>query len=120
MQVLPDAGRDEESLSTPDVHRKLNAMLIDPPVVKTVQLRLEDMLESGLVEMELRGRAKYWRKVAGASGLAAKAAGIMTHDEALALQTLRRFSTWRIPTLVADTLAPLFDVAGKRLAAVNS
>lgn len=120
MQVLPDAGRDEESLSTPDVHRKLNAMLIDPPVVKTVQRRLEDMLESGLVEMELRGRAKYWRKVAGASGLAAKAAGIMTHDEALALQTLRRFSTWRIPTLVADTLAPLFDVAGKRLAAVNS
>lgn len=62
MQVLPDAGRDEESLSTPDVHRKLNAMLIDPPVVKTVQRRLEDMLESGLVEMELRGRAKYWRK----------------------------------------------------------
>jgi predicted DNA-binding transcriptional regulator YafY len=52
--------------------------------------------------------------------LAAKAAGMMTHDEALALQTLRRFSTWRIPTLVAETLAPLFDVAGKRLAAVNS
>ncbi|MCA8095535.1 hypothetical protein LGM65_32535 [Burkholderia anthina] len=37
MQVLPDAGRDEEPLSTPDVHRKLSATLIDPPVVKTVQ-----------------------------------------------------------------------------------
>ncbi|WP_230948601.1 MULTISPECIES: helix-turn-helix transcriptional regulator [Burkholderia] len=120
MQVLPDAGRDEEPLSTPDVHRKLSATLIDPPVVKTVQRWLEVMFESGLVVMERRGRTKYWRKVAGASGLAAKAAGIMTHDEALALQTLRRFSTWRIPTLVADTLAPLFDVAGKRLAAVNS
>ncbi|MFM0335024.1 helix-turn-helix transcriptional regulator [Paraburkholderia fungorum] len=120
MQVLPDAGRDEEPLSTPAVHRKLSVMLVDPPVVKTVQRRLEDMLENGLVVMEQRGRAKYWRKVAGASGLAANAAGVMTHDEALALQTLRRFATWRIPTLVAETLAPLFDVAGKRLAAVNS
>ncbi|MFM0496343.1 helix-turn-helix transcriptional regulator [Paraburkholderia caledonica] len=120
LQVLPDAGRDEEPLSTPDVHRKLSVMQLDPPVVKTVQRRLENLLGSGLVVVELRGRAKYWRKVAGASGLAAKAAGVMTHDEALALQTLRRFSTWRIPTLVAETLAPLFDVAGKRLAAVNT
>jgi predicted DNA-binding transcriptional regulator YafY len=120
MQVLPDAARSEEPISTPDVHRKLSAMLLDPPVVKTVQRRLEEMLKDSLVLMEQRGRAKYWRKVAGASGLAAKAAGAMTHDEALALQTLRRFSTWRIPALVAETLSPLFDVAGKRLATVNS
>lgn len=120
MQVLPDAGRGEEAIPTPEVHSKLSVMLIEPPVVKTVQRRLEEMLEDGLVVMEQRGRTKYWRKVAGASGLAAKAAGMMTHDEALALQTLRRFATWRIPTLVAETLSPLFDVAGKRLAAVNS
>ncbi|SAL19665.1 transcriptional regulator [Caballeronia telluris] len=120
MQVLPDAAKGEEPISTPDVHRKLSVMLLDAPVVKTVQRRLEEMLRDSLVVMEQRGRAKYWLKVAGASGLAAKAAGSMTHDEALALQTLRRFSTWRIPKLVADTLAPLFDVAGKRLAAVNS
>ncbi|MCA8001373.1 helix-turn-helix transcriptional regulator [Burkholderia metallica] len=120
MQVLPDAAKGEEPISTPDLHRKISAMLLDPPVVKTVHRRLEEMLEASLVVMERRGRAKYWSKVAGASGLAAKAAGMMTHDEALALQTLRRFSTWRIPTLVAETLAPLFDVAGKRLATVNS
>lgn len=120
LQVLPDAARGEEPLSTPDIHRRLSAILPDPPVVKTVQRRLEEMLEDSLVVMERRGRAKYWRKVAGASGLAAKAAGTMTHDEALALQTLRRFSTWRIPALVAETLAPLFDVAGRRLAAVNT
>lgn len=120
MQVLPDAGRGEEPISTPDVHGKLSVMLLDPPVVKTVQRRLEEMLKDSLVVMEQRGRAKYWRKVAGASGLAAKAAGMMTYDEALALQTLRRFSTWRIPTLVAETLSPLFDVAGKRLATVNN
>lgn len=120
MQVLPDAARGEEPISTPDVHRKLSVMLLDPPVVKTVQRRLEEMLKDSLVFMEQRGRAKYWRKVAGASGLAAKAAGVMTHDEALALQTLRRFSTWRIPALVAETLSPLFDVAGKRLATVNN
>lgn len=120
MQVLPDAAKGEEPISTPVVHRKLSVMLLDPPVVKTVQRRLEEMLKDSLVVMEQRGRAKYWRKVAGASGLAAKAAGTMTHDEALALQTLRRFSTWRIPTLVAETLSPLFDVAGKRLATVNN
>ncbi|WP_233827700.1 helix-turn-helix transcriptional regulator [Paraburkholderia sp. ZP32-5] len=120
MQVLPDAGKGEEPISTPDVHGKLCVRLLDPPVVKTVQRRLEEMLRDSLVVMEQRGRAKYWRKVAGASGLAAKAAGTMTYDEALALQTLRRFSTWRIPTLVAETLSPLFDVAAKRLATVNN
>jgi predicted DNA-binding transcriptional regulator YafY len=120
LQVLPDAARGEAPISTPDVHSKVSATLLDPPVVKTVQRRLEEMLKESLVVMEQRGRAKYWRKVAGASGLAAKAAGMMTHDEALALQTLRRFSTWRIPALVAETLTPLFDVAGKRLATVNN
>lgn len=120
MHVLPDAGRDEAPMSTPEVHRKLSVTLLDLPVVKTVQRRLEDMLEDGLVEVKLRGRAKYWRKVAGASGLAARAGGMMTHDEALALQTLRRFATWRIPTLVAEALTPLFDVAGARLASVKS
>lgn len=120
MLVLPDAGRDDLPLSTREIHRKLSVNVLDPRSLRTVHRELDEMLKSGLVEVEWRGRAKYWRKVAGASGLAAKAAGMMTHDEALALQTLRRFSTWRIPTLVAETLAPLFDVAGKRLAAANS
>ncbi|MFM0307777.1 WYL domain-containing protein [Paraburkholderia sp. RL17-383-BIF-A] len=118
--VLPDAGRDELPLSTREVHRKLSVNVLDPRSLRTVHRELDEMLKRGLVEVEWRGRCKYWRKVAGASGLAAKAAGMMTHDEALALQTLRRFSTWRIPTLVAETLAPLFDAAGKRLAAANS
>ncbi|MFT3804715.1 MAG: WYL domain-containing protein [Burkholderiaceae bacterium] len=120
MRVLPDAGRGEAPLSTPDVHRKLSRMLPEPPVVKTVQRRLEGLLERGLVDVEQRGRTKHWLKVAGANGLAAKGAGMLTHDEALALQILRRFSTWRIPTLVAEPLEPLFDAAGKRLDAINS
>lgn len=85
MQVLPDAGKGEALISTADVYGKVSATLLDPPVQKTVQRRLEAMLEDGLVQMELRGRVKYWRKVAGASGFAVKAAGRMTHDEALAL-----------------------------------
>ncbi|AYQ38047.1 WYL domain-containing protein [Burkholderia lata] len=120
MQVLPEAGKEEVSLPTPEVHRRLCLMLPEPPVVKTVQRRLDELLKIGLVVTQRRGRANCWSKVAGASGLAAKAAGVMTHDEALALQTLRRFSSWRIPALVAETLTPLFDVASKRLASVNS
>lgn len=120
LQVLPEAGQGEAPLPTPEVHRRLGLVLPHPPVVKTVQRALDDLLAIGLVVMEQRGRANCWSKVPGASGLAAKAVGIMTHDEALALQTLRRFSTWRIPALVAETLTPLFEVASKRLASVNS
>jgi predicted DNA-binding transcriptional regulator YafY len=121
LNILPDAGRDESAIATPEVHARLNERLIGgAPVVKTVQRRLTHLLDEELVEMERRGRALYWRKVAGASGLASRVAGFMTHDEALALQTLRRFSTWRIPALVAESLAPLFDIAGKRLRAGNT
>ncbi|TDV16308.1 helix-turn-helix transcriptional regulator [Paraburkholderia caballeronis] len=120
MQALPDAARGEDPIKTTDVHRRLSGFLVDLPVVKTVQRRLERLEGDGLVESKKKGSALYWRKLPGASGLAARAAGVMSHDEALALQTLRRFSSRQIPSLVAETLSPLFDVAGKRLAAVNT
>ena len=119
MQVLPDAAKGEGPISTPEVHRKLGRRQIESPVIKTVQRRLVKLLDEGLVEAEKRGTAWHWRKRAGASGLAAKAAGAMTYDEALALQTLRRFSSRQIPTLVAETLAPIFDVAEKRIEAAQ-
>ncbi len=119
MQVLPDAAKGEVSVSTPEVHRKLSVRLIDPPVVKTVQRRLERLLDEGLVEAEKRGTAWHWRKCAGAGGLAARTNGMMTYDEALALQTLRRFSSQQIPALVADTLTSIFDVAEQRIEAAH-
>ncbi|NMV37872.1 helix-turn-helix transcriptional regulator [Ralstonia insidiosa] len=120
MQALPDAGKGEDPMTTPEVHQKLAKYMIEAPVVKTVQRRLERLVLAKLVEQTSRGNAHAWRKVAGASGLAARASGYLTHDEALALQTLRRFSSRQIPTLVAETLSPLFDVADKRLEAANN
>jgi hypothetical protein len=80
---------------------------------------LERLLDEGLVEAKKRGTAWHWRKRAGASGLAAKAVGMMTYDEALALQTLRRFSSRRIPTLVAETLTSIFVAAEQRIEAAH-
>lgn len=120
MQILPDAGKDEVPITTSEVHQKLVRRVADVPVVKTVQRRLERLVLAKLVEQTNRGNAHAWRKVAGASGLAARASGYLTHDEALALQTLRRFSSRQIPALVAETLSPLFDVADKRLEAANN
>lgn len=119
MHILPDAAKGDAYMSTPDVHRRLSVFKIDPPVVKTVQRRLEKLLDDGLVEYKRRGTALLWRKRAGASGLA-KASGMMTHDEALALQMLRRFSSRQIPSLVAETLSPVFEVAERRLESANN
>lgn len=120
MQVLPDAGKGEAPMTTSELHKKLVMRVSEVPVAKTVQRRLERLVLAKLVEQTSRGNAHAWRKVAGASGLAARAAGYLTHDEALALQTLRRFSSRQIPTLVAETLSPLFDVAEKRLDVANN
>ncbi|WP_254073717.1 YafY family protein [Burkholderia sp. S171] len=90
------------------------------PVIKTVQRRLERMCDEGLVEQDKRGVALHWRKRAGASGMAAKAGSMMTRDEALALQTLKRFSSRQIPVLVAEHLSAMFHVAQHRLEIVHS
>lgn len=83
--------------------------------VKTVQRRLEALLEAGVVQKRKAGNTLEWQKKDGASGVAAKAGALMTFDEALALQTLRRFAGRQIPTLVGAALGGLFEVAEERL-----
>ncbi|MFC4276118.1 helix-turn-helix transcriptional regulator [Achromobacter aloeverae] len=120
MRALPDAAKGDDYASTPEIHRRLRGYMMNPPVVKTVQRRLEKLFDDELVESERRGNALVWRKRAGAGGLGSKRSGMMSHDEALALQVLRRFSSRQIPSLVAESLSPMFDMAEKRLAAVQS
>lgn len=117
ISVLPNAGGNAEFLSTPSVHKKLEVIESDVPVIKTVQRRLEKLHLEGLVEMEKRGAAWFWRKGAGAGGMAGKSGAIMTREEALALHVLRSFTSRQIPTLVAEALSDLFAVADKRLEA---
>ncbi|CAE6824675.1 hypothetical protein R75483_06410 [Paraburkholderia domus] len=117
ISVLPNAGSSNQYLSTPAVHKRLEIIESDAPVIKTVQRRLERLQLEGIVDMEKRGAAWYWRKGAGAGGMAGKSGAIMTREEALALHMLRSFTSRQIPTLVAEALADLFEVADKRLEA---
>ncbi len=120
MRVLPDAATQSNYLSTPEIHRRLTNTVPDMPSSKTIYRHLAKLEEEGLVEMDQRGTASIWRKKAGASGMAAKGGGLMNFDEALALQTLRRFSSRQIPELVAESLSAMFEIADTRLRRTNS
>jgi predicted DNA-binding transcriptional regulator YafY len=120
MRVLPDAATQNTYLSTPDIYRRLMGTVQNTPSSKTIHRHLLKLEEQGLVEMDKRGNASVWRRRAGASGLAAKAGATMDFDEALALQTLKRFSSRQIPELVADSLSALFQIAETRLQKTNS
>jgi len=120
MSVLPDAAKRGDYVSTAEVFRKVEGLDVDGLCRRTVLRHLESLFEAGLVEREKRGNGFAWRKKAGASGMAAKAGSMMTRDEALALQTLKRFSLHQIPALVAQSLSAMFDVAQARLQTVNN
>jgi hypothetical protein len=120
MRVLPDAATQDNYLTTPEIHRRATQDALKPVTVKTVNRHLVKLEAGGLVEVRERGAALEWRRKAGASGMAARAAGMMTFDEALALQTLRRFSSRQIPELVADALSSMFEVAKTRLERSNN
>lgn len=120
MRVLPDAAAQDNYLTTPEIHRRATRDALKPVTVKTVNRHLMKLEAGGLVEVRERGAALEWRRKAGASGMAARAAGMMTFDEALALETLRRFSSRQIPELVADALSSMFEVAKTRLERTNT
>lgn len=102
-------------MTTPQVADALTRSGIPVQHVKTVQRRLEELLKAGVVSKRQAGNALEWQKKEGASGVAAKAGALMTFDEALALQTLKRFASRQIPTLVGSALGGLFEVAEDRL-----
>lgn len=118
--ILKDAEQGGHFLTTPEIHRELCRSDPDPPVVKTVLRTLQKLFDQQLVESERRGTALVWRRRAGAGGVAVRSAGLMTHEQALALQTLRRFSSRQIPSLVSESLSSLFDTAEKRLGVSHS
>jgi predicted DNA-binding transcriptional regulator YafY len=119
MTILPLEGSGQQ-LSTPQVRDALARLGIHFPHTKTVQRMLTRLEEDGHIESIRRGRALYWHLLKGARGLGAGKGSKMTFDDALALQTLRRFSSRQIPTLVSQTLSHLFDVAERRLAVANN
>ncbi|SAL05156.1 transcriptional regulator [Caballeronia calidae] len=119
MRLLPDAANSGDFISTPALYQRLQRLFAEPPTIKTVGRRLQKLEDEGLVESRRDGTASTWRRKAGASGMAAKA-GSMTFDEALALQTLKRFSSRQIPELVAESLSSMFELAEARLSRTNT
>jgi len=102
-------------MTTPQVADALERSGMTISHVKTVQRRLDALFEDGVVIKRKAGNTLEWQKKEGASGVAAKAGTMMTFDEALALQTLKRFASRQIPTLVGAALSGLFEVAEDRL-----
>lgn len=116
LAVLPTRRSQQQWLTTPEVAAALRRAGIEVAHIKTVQRRLEVLLEQGVVEHRRPGKALEWQRKEGASGIAAKAGSMMTFDEALALQVLKQFAARQIPTLVSSSLDGLFDAARERLA----
>ncbi|WP_415834786.1 helix-turn-helix transcriptional regulator [Kerstersia similis] len=112
--LLPSKDSPYPWLSTPQVAQKLAASGEAIKHVKTVQRRLEKLEQIGLVLCKKEGNTLYWQRRSGATGLSST--GIMSFDEALALQILRKFSTHQLPEHVCSWLSELFHTADSRLA----
>src|SRR5262245_16640821 len=82
----------------------------------TVQRALLRLQKGGHIEGLLRGRKLYWCRRAQLPARGDDAASTMSLDEAIALQTLRRFPFRQVASLVARSLAPMFEAAERRLA----
>jgi predicted DNA-binding transcriptional regulator YafY len=117
LALVPTNGPGVEGLTTAQVLQRANARGLPFTYRRAISRALLALYDQDLVLYEDKpGNIRYWTKVPGASGMAAKAGAIMRPDEALALQLLKRFAHNQIPALLADELSPLFDVAGKVLA----
>jgi predicted DNA-binding transcriptional regulator YafY len=115
LPLLPTQGDALKWITTPEVATRLRNAGITVNHVKTVQRWLEKLEAQGVVVRQSVGNALAWQRKEGAGGIAARAGGLMTFDEALALQVLKRFSDRRIPAMVSYSLKSLFTVAEDRL-----
>ena len=116
LAALPTRRSALKWITTPQVAEALRNRGIEVNHVKTIQRRLDKLGEQGVVTSRAAGTALEWQRKEGASGIAARAGSLMTFDEALALQVLRRFASRQLPALVDTSLSSLFDVAKTRLA----
>ena len=115
LSVLPSHNDAVKWMPTPMVAERLRHAGILVNYVKTVQRWLEKLEAQGVVSRQSVGNALAWQRREGAGGIAARAGGLMTFNEALALQVLKRFSDRRIPAMVSTSLESMFKVAELRL-----
>lgn len=114
--LLPEDGPGVEPLSTSQVLEKAKRY----PRFKyrrAVLRALDDLEYRKLVLVKDRpGRAKYWVRKPGSTGMAGNARAIMRPDQALAMVLLKRFACNQMPALLANELASFIDLAGEVLA----
>ncbi|QEI07902.1 hypothetical protein FXN63_20205 [Pigmentiphaga aceris] len=117
LSVLPTHNDAAKWMTTPKVAERLRNAGIPITHVKTVQRWLEKLETQGVVSRQPAGNALAWQRKEGAGGIAARAGGLMTFNEALALQVLKRFSDRHVPAMVSTSLDSMFKVAELRLRA---
>jgi len=115
LRVLPTSHSPVKWMTTPQVAEALRHLNITVNHVKTVQRHLQALEEQNVIISRRAGTALEWQKKEGASGIAARSGNLMTFDEALALQVLRRFAFKQIPALVGASLRGLFEASESRL-----
>lgn len=119
LRLLPLEGGGP-GISTPEVRDALARLGIHHAHVESVQRMLTKLEEMGSVEGVRCGRALYWHQRQGARGLGHATVATMSFDDALALQTLHRFSARQLPGFASQSLSPMLEVAERRLAMPNN
>lgn len=120
LSVLPTDDNAVKWMTTPKVAERLRVLGITIKHVKTVQRWLEKLEAQGVVRQQAAGNALAWQRQDAAGGIAARAGSLMSFNEALALQVLKRFSDRRIPAMVSSSLESMFTVAEGRLSAPHN
>ncbi|MDR2195864.1 MAG: WYL domain-containing protein [Gallionellaceae bacterium] len=112
LALLPTSRSSNPWMSTTQIAERLKAAGQEVNHKKTVMRRLQELESQHLVLCEQRGKAYYWQRKEGASGLAS---GKMSLEEALALQILKQFAKNQLPEQVLGYLKGLLDAADERL-----
>ena len=114
LRVLPTERDAVPWLSTPEVHRRLEARGHRVGYTKKIQRHLTSLENGALVISTLSGRELLWQRKPWLHGLQ-EGVGLMSASEAVAFHILQRFAGNKLPDAVMRDIEPLFNAAEVRL-----
>jgi predicted DNA-binding transcriptional regulator YafY len=114
LRVLPTERDAVPWLSTPEVHRRLEARGHRVGYTKKIQRHLTSLENGARVISTLNGRELLWQRKPWLHGLQ-EGVGLMSASEAVAFHILQRFAGNKLPDAVMRDIEPLFNAAEVRL-----